>query len=80
MTILYYFPLWGFRGVSVVKNLPAMQETTYNAEDRGLISWLGSSPEVGNGNPLQYSCMGNLLDRGAWWANGHGVATESNTT
>ena len=44
----------------MVKNLPA------NAGDMGLIPGLGRSPEEGNGNPLQYSCSGNPLDRGAW--------------
>ena len=52
----------GFPGVSVVKNPPA------NAGDSSLIPGLGRSPREGNGNPLQYSCLGNPLDRGAWWA------------
>ena len=51
----------------VVKNFPA------KAGDTSLISGLGRSPGVGNGNPLQYSCMGNSLDRGAWWATVYGV-------
>ena len=42
--------------------------------DVGLISGLGRSPGIGNGNPLQYSCLGNPMDRGAWWATVHGVA------
>ena len=54
--------------VPVVKNLPA------NAGDIGLIPGLGRSPEEGNGNPLQYSCLGNPMDRGAWRAIVHGVA------
>ena len=58
---------------SVVKNLPAMQETVCNAEDIGSIPWLGRSTEEGNGNPLQYSCLDNSVDRGAWWATAHGV-------
>ena len=58
----------GFPGGSVVKNLPA------NAGDVGLISGLGRFPGVGNGNPLQYSCLENSMDRGAWWAEVHGVA------
>ena len=44
----------------MVKNLPA------NAEDVGLIPGSGRSPGEGNGNPLQYSCLGNLTGRGAW--------------
>ena len=46
----------------MVENPPA------NAGDMGLIPGLGRSPGEGNGNPLQYSCLGNLMDRGAWWA------------
>ena len=42
--------------------------------DSGLIPGLGRSPGEGNGNPLQYSCLENLMDRGAWWATVHGVA------
>ena len=51
-----------------VKNLPAVQET------QGLIPGWGRSPGEGNGNPLQYPCLENLMDRGAWWAAVHGVA------
>ena len=53
-----------------VKNLPAMQEIQ---ETRGLIPGLGRSPGEGNGNPLQYSCLENPVDRGAWWATVHRV-------
>ena len=52
----------GFPGVSVVKNLPT------SAGDVGLISELGRSPGERNGNPLQYSGLGNPTDRGAQWA------------
>ena len=38
---------------------------------------LGRSPGEGNGNPLQYSCLGNPMDRGGWWATVHGVAKET---
>ena len=54
-----------------VKNPPA------NAGDvrgMGLIPGSGRSPGEGNGNPLQYSCLGNSMDRGAWWTTVHGVA------
>ena len=47
---------------------------TGDARNSGLIPRLGRSPGEGNGNPLQYSCLGNLMDRGAWWATVHGVA------
>ena len=40
----------------------------------------GRSPGEGNGRPLQYSYLGNLMDRGAWWATIHGVAKASDTT
>ena len=44
-----------------------------DARDTGLILKLGRSPGEGNGNPLQYSCLKNSMDRGAWWAMVHGV-------
>ena len=53
---------------SVVKNLPA------NAGDAGSIPGSGRSPGAGNGNILQYSCLGNPMDRGAWWATVYRVA------
>ena len=56
-----------FLGGSVVKNPSA------NAGDLGSIPGSGRSPGEGNGNPLQYSCLGNPMDRGAWWAAVHGV-------
>ena len=46
-----------------------------NAGDPGLIPGLGRSPGGGHGNPLQYSCLGNPMDRRAWQATVHGVAT-----
>ena len=64
----------GSPGGSAVKNLPD------NAEDAGSIPESGRCPGEGNGNPLQYSCLGNLRDRGAWWATVHGVTKESDTT
>ena len=59
---------WYFWGGSEVKKLPA------KVGDAGLIHWLGRSPGRGNGNPLQYSCLGHPMDRGAWWATVHRVA------
>ena len=50
------------------------KESAYNAGDPGLISGLGRSPGEGNGNPLQYSCLENSMDRGDWQATVHGVA------
>ena len=58
----------------MVTNLP------FNVGDAVLIPGLGRSPEDGSGNPLQYSCLGNSTDRGAWWAAVHGDARESDTT
>ena len=63
--LFFFFPPvthnWALPGGSAVKNLPA------NA----------GSPGEGNGNPLQYSCLENPLNRGAWWATVHGAAKES---
>ena len=50
-----------------------------NAGDPSLILGWGRSPEEGNGNPLQYSCLENPMDMGAWWAILHGVAKELDT-
>ena len=50
------------------------KESICQAVDAGLIPGLGISPGGGNGNPVQYSCLGNLMDRGTWWATVHGVA------
>ena len=60
--------------VLVVKN------PTSNAGDKrdaGSVPGLGRSPGVGNGNPLHYSFLGNLMDRGSWWATFHEVTKES---
>ena len=55
----------------MVKNLPA---NAGEARDVGLIPGWGRSPRGGNGNPFQYSCLENSMNRGAWWATVHGVA------
>ena len=55
----------------VVKSLPA---NTGDVRDMGSILELGRSPGEGHRNPLQYSCLENFIDRGAWWAIVHGVA------
>ena len=57
---------WASQLMRVVKNL-------CNAEDVGSILGLGRSPGVGSGNPLQYSCLENPMDRGAWWTMVDGV-------
>ena len=56
------------------------KESAWNAGDVGLRPGSGRSPGEGNGNPLQYSCLENFMDRGAWWAIVQGVAKESDTT
>jgi len=55
----------------VVKNLPS---NAGDVRDMGSIPGLGRSPGGGNGNPLQYSCLENPMDRGAWQATVHGIA------
>ena len=52
------------------------KESACSAGDLGSIPGRGRSPEEGNGNPLQYSCLENSMDRGAWWATVHGVAEQ----
>ena len=54
--------------------------SAYNAGDPGSIPALGRSPGEGNGNPLQYSCLENPIDRGAWQAIVHGTVKELDTT
>ena len=61
----------------MVKNPPA---NTGNIRDPGLIPGMGRFPGGGHSNPLQYSCLGNPTDRGAWWATVYGVAKESDMT
>ena len=51
-----------------------VKASAYNAGNPGSIPGLGRSPGEGNGNPLQYSCLENSMDRGAWQAAVHGVA------
>ena len=57
--------------VLMVKKLPA---NAADVRDVGSIPGSGRSPGGGHGNPLQYSCLENPMDRGAWWATVHGVA------
>ena len=77
MTLNYvcaYLYIWGVPGGSVVKNPLA------NAGAMGSIPWSRRSPGEGNGNPFQYSCLENPMDRGDWWAIVHGVAKELGMT
>ena len=59
--------------VPLVKNPPAMQETAYSTGDPGSVPGSGKSPGEGNGNPLQYSCLENPMNKGAWLSTVHGV-------
>ena len=67
----------GFPGDAIVKNPPANAK---DAGDTGSTPGSGRAPGEGNGSPLQYSCLGNLMDRGAWQATVYGVAKESDMT
>ena len=62
---------WASQVALVVKNAPA---NAGDMRDAGLIPGLGRSPGGEHGNPLQYSCLENPIDRGAWWAIVHRVA------
>ena len=64
----------GLPGGSVGKKLPVKQEHT------GLIPGSGRSPGEGNGNPFQYSCLGNLMDGGVWWDTAHEITKELDMT
>ena len=63
--------LVGFPGGTVVKNSPA---NAGDIRDMGSIPGSRRYPGVGNGNPLQYSCLEDSMNRGAWWATVHGVS------
>ena len=67
---------WASQVALVVKNLPA---NAGDVRDMGSISGLGRSPEGGNGTPLQYSCLGNPMDRGAWRGMAHRVVGSDTT-
>ena len=57
-----------------------VKEPACNTRDMGLISGSGRSHGTGNGNPLQFSCLENPTDRGAWWATVHEVMKELDMT
>ena len=63
--------IWSFPADALVKNLPA---NAGDRRDEGSNPVSGRSPGGGTGNPLQYSCLGNPMDRGAWWATAHEIA------
>ena len=75
LLLLFSTLVWGFPGSTMVGSLPANAE---DARDVISIPELGRSPGVGIGNRLQYSCLGNPMDRGSWRATVHGV-TKSQT-
>ena len=68
MTLDFLKTSWRFPGGS------DGNESAYIEGDSGSIPGLGRSPGEGNGNPLQYSCLENFMDRGTWWATVQGVA------
>ena len=72
-------PAWEVGLRECGKGTDLMEASACNVGDSGLIPGSGRSPGEGNGKPLQYSCLENSMDGGAWWATVHGVA-ESDTT
>ena len=65
------------RVVSIEMGFPSSSDgkaSACNAGDLGSFPESGKSPREGNGNPLQYPCLKNSMDKGAWWAIIHGVA------
>ena len=76
-SIVFYWPtikLIQLIGISGLPQWFSDKESTYSAGDPGLITQSARSPGGGNGNPLWYSCLGNSMERGAWWVTVHGVA------
>ena len=65
-------PMWEFP--SGIPSGSSCKESACNAGDVGSIPGLKIFPGEGNGNPLQFSCLENPMDRGVWWATVHGVA------
>ena len=77
---MYIYIYKDFPGGSGIKNLPAMQETCVWSGDMGSIPGLERSLKEKNGDPLQYSCLDNPMDRGALQATVHEVVKESDVT
>ena len=69
--LLFYHTRAGFPGIANGKNSLSIAG---NSRDKGSIPGLERSPEIGNGNLLQYPCLKHSMNRGAWWATVHGVA------
>ena len=81
MGIFFEVPqVQGFPTGSVVKKKKKGKKSACSTVDTGLIPGLGRSPGEGNGNPLQYSCLGNPMVRGGWQSTVHEVTKESDTT
>ena len=77
MWITAFFVQIKFVNFNLVMGFPCSsvgKESACSAGDPGSIPGLGRSPGEGNGNPLQYPCLENLMDRGTWWIAVHGVA------
>ena len=63
-------PWFSYLKMGLVMGFPCSsvgKESACSAGDLGLVPWLGRSSGEGNGNPLQYPCLENIMDRGAWW-------------
>ena len=74
---IYILLLWIPSSYGIIRGFPGSSEvkvSACNVGDPGSIPGSGRSPGEGNGNPLQYSCLENPMDRGTWWATVHGVA------
>ena len=79
--MILYIYIYIYTHIYILRGFPhssVRKEPACNVGDTGSIPGLGRSPGEGNGNPLQYSCLENPMDRGAWQAIVHGVA-ESQT-
>ena len=74
--IILYLPMRASRWLSGKESTC----NTVDSRDAGLTPGSGRSPGEGNGNPLQYSCLGNPMDGGTWWPTVHGVAKEMDMT
>ena len=77
MVVEYNISLDYLKGSNIIRGFPGGSDGKASAckvGDQGSIPRSGRSPGVGDGNPLQYSCLGNPTDRGAWWASVHGAA------